>query len=229
MPSLTESQLLGLEESHVEADSRGRKLHVACREAFERLREDALEQGFELEIASAFRSFERQRLIWNAKADGERPLHDDRGRVLDASALDDDDLLHAILRYSAMPGASRHHWGTDLDIYDAAAVAADYRVQLTPQEVADDGPFGAMHRWLDARIESDSAQGFFRPYASDRGGVAPERWHISFAPLARECMQHLSAELLWSALEASDLRLLELIQDQQLALYQRYINNCDPS
>ena len=38
------------------------------------------------------------------------------------------------MRWSAIPGSSRHHWGTDLDVYDAAAVTPDYQVQLTPQE-----------------------------------------------------------------------------------------------
>ena len=28
------------------------------------------------------------------------------------------------------------------------------------------------------------AFGFFRPYTTDRGGVAPEPWHLSYAPVA---------------------------------------------
>ena len=43
---------------------------------------------------------------------------------------------------AAVPGenASRHHWGTDLDVYDSRAVGEDYQVQLSPAEVAPGGP-----------------------------------------------------------------------------------------
>ena len=34
-----------------------------------------------------------------------------------------DALIETILLWSALPGGSRHHWGTDVDVFDAAAVA----------------------------------------------------------------------------------------------------------
>ena len=225
---LNREQLLGLDEGHLQADGQGRQLHAGCWDAFSLLRGDARDAGFDLEIASAFRGFERQRMIWNGKASGQRPVHDDRGQPLDVSSLDDRALVHAILRFSALPGASRHHWGSDLDVYDAAAVAPDYPVQLTPAEVADDGPFGPLHLWLDGRIQAGAAHGFYRPYATDRGGVAPERWHLSFAPLASNCMSQLSSDMLRAALADSGLLLLDVIEEQWEQLYQRYISNCDP-
>ena len=102
--------------------------------------------GFDLRVASGFRSFDRQLAIWNGKAAGSRPIHDDVGLPIDRGALGEDELIAAILRFSALPGASRHHWGSDMDVYDAAAVPEGYAVQLSPAEVADDGPFGALHR-----------------------------------------------------------------------------------
>ncbi|NIM47861.1 MAG: D-alanyl-D-alanine carboxypeptidase family protein, partial [Gemmatimonadales bacterium] len=86
------------------------------------------------------------------------------------------------LRWSALPGASRHHWGTDLDVYDLAARPEGYEVELIPEEVDAGGMFGPLHEWLDGRIAADAAFGFFRPYERDRQGVAPERWHLSYAP-----------------------------------------------
>ena len=37
-----------------------------------------------------------------------------------------------ILEWSALPGASRHHWGSEFDVFDLAALPEGYRVQLLP-------------------------------------------------------------------------------------------------
>ncbi|CAM5189250.1 M15 family metallopeptidase [Alishewanella longhuensis] len=84
--------------------------------------------------------------------------------------------------YSALPGASRHHWGTELDIYDAAAVPADYQPQLLPAEYASGGPFYKLAWWLECHA---AEYGFFLPYKRYQGGVAAEPWHISYQPLAK--------------------------------------------
>ena len=72
--------------------------------------------GFQLEIASGFRDFSRQLLIWNNKFSGQRTMLDSHSQPLDPSRLSDEEKLFAILRWSALPGTSRHHWGTDFDI-----------------------------------------------------------------------------------------------------------------
>ena len=51
-------------------------------------------------------------------------MHDDAGRAVVLAHLSPLEQLQAILRFSALPGTSRHHWGTDLDVYDAAVIAA---------------------------------------------------------------------------------------------------------
>ncbi len=220
--SLTDAQLTGRDESHLHY--RGSiALMPACWQAFEELRSAAAQAGFELCIASGFRSFERQLAIWNAKASGQRPVHDDRGLVVAMSALSPLQQVRAIMRYSALPGASRHHWGSDLDIYDAGALPEGYQLQLTPQEVADDGMFGALHYWLDEQIAADTAAGFFRPYATDMGGVAPERWHLSYAPLAQQCAAQLTPDCLRDALATGELVYTELVLSELAALYERYV------
>jgi LAS superfamily LD-carboxypeptidase LdcB len=203
--SLSTDQLTGISDQHVTLFEGSVYLQRACIAAFIELRQEAAAAGFDLRIASGFRSFERQLLIWNGKANGERPVHDDAGLPLDLAALDPVEQVHRILRFSALPGGSRHHWGTDMDVYDAAAMAADYRLQLSPQEAADEGVFGPLHRWLDERIAAGQAADFYRPYARDRGGVAPERWHLSYAPLARPCSVQLTPELLAQVLSGAAL------------------------
>jgi LAS superfamily LD-carboxypeptidase LdcB len=219
---LTAEQLTGRDESHLEWRDRI-ALQPACWAAFDRLRELAAAEGIDLRIASGFRSFDRQLAIWNAKAAGERPVHDDQGEFIDMKALGEEQRLHAILRYSALPGASRHHWGTDLDVYDAAAVPADYQLQLTPQEYADAGVFGRLHLWLEQQLAQDAAD-FSRPYAEDHGGVAPERWHLSYQPAAAECCEQFSQAMLQEALESCELALSGSVFQYLPEIFARYVS-----
>lgn len=219
-----QSMLLGLDDAHVivEPDS-GQLLHPEALLAFERLREDARAAGFEPRVVSGFRDFERQRTIWNAKACGRRALLDSDGAPLRASQLSPQQLVFAILRWSALPGGSRHHWGTDFDVMDASAVDAAYRPQLTPGEVAADGVFGPFHAWLDQRIDGGKSYGLFRPYAQDRGGVAPERWHLSYAPRAIEFQRLLTPQLLCAQLQSCELIQRAVVCDNIETIFGRFV------
>ncbi|MFV0478391.1 MAG: M15 family metallopeptidase [Parahaliea sp.] len=220
-------QLTGIDESALVLLADGHRLLTPVAEAFCRLQKKAALDGFELAIASSFRSFGRQLAIFNGKASGCRPVHDDRGRAVAMTELDGLGQLQAILRYSALPGASRHHWGTDLDIYDAAAIPADYSVQLVPEEVADTGFFGPLHCWLDERMAAGESEGFYRPYGEDKGGVAPERWHLSYASVASVYEQRWTADVLldcWrSILVPGELLLQDIIEEHLPVLIRRYV------
>lgn len=221
--SLTIAQLTGRDEGHlVELPCGNRMLQDAAR-AFASLQEDAREAGFDLAIASAYRSFERQLAIFNGKASGQRVVHDDRGEPIAMDKLPALQQLRAILRFSALPGTSRHHWGTDLDIFDAAAAGGDYCVQLSPAEVAPGGVFDGLHCWLDQRIAAGQSHGFFRPYALDRGGVATERWHLSYAPLARDCGELLTESVMRESWTGSGLLLRDEIEENLADILARYV------
>ncbi|WHI52056.1 M15 family metallopeptidase [Microbulbifer sp. MLAF003] len=223
--------LFGLTDEHVILDpTSGQLLHPEALVAFQRLRRDAREAGFDPQIASGFRSFERQRTIWNGKAQGLRPVLDSEGVALEISGLPPRELVMAILRWSALPGASRHHWGTDFDMIDAAALPEGYDVQLTPQEVADNGIFGPFHLWLDERIASAQSYGLFRPFATDQG-VAPERWHLSYAPRAKELQDLLTIERLQEQLRRGDLALCDTVCEHLEEIYTRFVwipDHCYP-
>ena len=218
--------VFGLSDEHVILEPvSGQLMHPEALVAFDRLRADARAAGFDPLVVSGFRSFERQRTIWNRKALGERPLLDSRGeRELDIAQLSPEEVVFAILRWSALPGASRHHWGTDFDVVDAGAMPADYQPQLTPQEVADDGLFGPFHCWLDRQIARGESYGLFRPYAQDRGGIAPERWHLSYAPRARELEQLLAPDALCARLEHCDLALSDTVSEQIDEIFARFVH-----
>lgn len=200
--------------------------------AFQVLRRRAAERGLDLRIASAFRDYDRQVRIINDKWSGGRPVIDGDGRLLDRARYDDNEWLNAILRFSALPGTSRHHWGTDLDIWDASATGEHYRPLLSPPEYEPPGPFFEMTQWLDELIAADDAEGFYKPYAVDRGGIAPEAWHVSYRPSALKYQDIVSAEMLmplWRG-EPDDngkvhepLVMLEVIEPQVDHLLERFV------
>lgn len=207
------------------ADSLGVQVHLDVVVPFLCLQAEAARAGFDLQILSGFRSFQDQLSIWNRKARGERPVLDSRARPVDIAELTKKELVFAILRWSALPGASRHHWGTDLDVFDAAARPEGYEIELIPEEVDPGGMFGPLHDWLDERLASDEAFGFFRPYDLDRDGVAPERWHLSFAPVAEEYRTSLTLEVLEGTVENSEMELKAVVLEHLEEIFGRFVMN----
>ena len=216
-------QLTGRDDSLIDSHSLPVAVHQQIVSPFLALQEAAREAGFDMAIASGYRGFERQMLIWNDKALGRRPVLDSACQPLDIEQLTPWQRVQAILRWSALPGASRHHWGTDLDIYDRAAVAPDYALQLSAQEVQAGGPFAPLHDWLDRELAAGRGQGFFRPYAIDRGGIAPERWHLSYAPIAAVCQSELSPDHLIALVSEQPLALKDSVLEHFDEIYQRFI------
>jgi LAS superfamily LD-carboxypeptidase LdcB len=123
-----------------------------------------------------------------------------------------------------MPGASRHHWGTDFDVMDLAAGPPGYRIQVVPAEYAPGGPFHRLTTWLDRHMH---AFGFFRPFATDRGGVSPEPWHLSHAPVAARAQRALSVHGLRQVLAASELEGKEAVLDSLEENFRRYVVDVD--
>lgn len=215
--------LLGLDERElIETPLLACRVHRDMLDSLLFLEARAASAGFILKVASSYRSFERQLLIWNNKARGLRPVLNDAGEIIDINMLSARDKVFAILRWSALPGASRHHWGTDIDVYDASRIIADYQLQLTVAETQGDGPFAEFHRWLSEELFLSNSN-FYRPYTEDRGGVAPEPWHLSYAPLATIFSRQLTQELLRQQLEQVDIELKQAVLDNLDEIYQRFI------
>ena len=128
--------------------------------------------------------------------------------------------MFAILRWSALPGTSRHHWGTDFDVFDARALPAGTALQLTPAECAPGGVMHPFHCWLDGFLARQKA--FFRPYCRDLGAVAPEPWHLSYAPVSRALEGAHSPRLLAWTLAQVPLALAAEVQARLPRLYERY-------
>ncbi len=203
----------------------GVPVHRDVVEPFLLLKEEAARAGFDLQILSGFRSFEKQLSIWNRKVEGEQSVLDSRARPIDIKRLSGTELVFAILRWSALPGASRHHWGTDLDVFDAGSKPVGYEIELLPEEVDPGGMFGPLHAWLDAKMEGQGAFGFFRPYDRDRNGVAPERWHLSCAPVAEVFLKQLTPGVLRQTLQHSDIKLKGVVLAHLEEIHERFVMN----
>lgn len=193
-------------------------LHKDVISPFRLMQQAAALEGIDMQIVSGFRSYDRQLMLWNAKASGSRRVLDSMGCDIAIENLDETARAYAILRWSALPGCSRHHWGTDLDVWDIAAVPANYSLQLTPQEYEAGGPFYDLHCWLQQYAHEF---GFIRPYWFRHGktlvdGVAPEPWHLSYATIASNFEARLDNTLIKA-----------IVNNQQLQLRQAVLDNLD--
>jgi LAS superfamily LD-carboxypeptidase LdcB len=230
-PEFTLEELTGRARSHVREvehppGTARCTLHDEVAGPYLAMRAAAAVEGIDLVAFSGFRDFERQLGIWNAKFRGERPLQDRAGRGLDVSSLSPAERVTAILWWSALPGASRHHWGTDFDVMDAAALPAGYALQVVPAEYGPGGPFERLTAWLDANMH---AFGFFRPYATDRGGVTPEPWHISHAPVAARAQSALTVAGLRDVLAGADIEGKDAVLAALDRNFTSYVLNVDPA
>lgn len=148
----------------------GKFMHRDAYSAFLKMHEAAAADGVNLVIVSAMRSFNQQKRIWNDKWNGRVELADN----VNASTIQDPfERALEILRFSAMPGTSRHHWGTDIDLNSVEP--AFFQI-----------PNGqTIYAWL----KNNAARfGFCQPYSpkgdSRWGGYEEEPWHWSYKPVS---------------------------------------------
>ena len=163
-------QTLGLDDSHL-VEFEGNQLTPKTADAFCAMQEAALQDGIDLQLVSAYRSFERQQYIW-----------EDKYKRYTAEGMTPKDAIDRILQYSTIPGTSRHHWGTDIDITDNNA-PKQKRV-LVPEKFHNNGPFAPLRKWME---ENANRFGFYLVYTNDvnRTGFSYEPWHYSYLPEAK--------------------------------------------
>ena len=146
-------------------------------DAFKRMREAALKEGITLTILSATRNFDAQKGIWERK--WKRPQYEgktDVERIVD------------ILKFSSMPGTSRHHWGTDIDLNS-----------LEPAYFTS-GKGLIIYQWLCAHAAD---YGYSQTYTSKkdgRSGYEEEAWHWSYMPLAGPMLKEYNRTITYADL-----------------------------
>ena len=228
------AQLLGLTDQHIHyfeqkntqdikplTNSKALGIHAQMLADFQALVTSAARAKIEIKIASGFRSFERQLLIWNNKFTGKTIIKDAAGEQIQITQLSNYEIVKSIMLYTALPGASRHHWGCDIDIY-AANLLNGQALQLEPWEYEEFGPMAKLSTWL---TENASKFRFYLPYDSFRGGVAKEPWHLSYAPLAKQYQSAFSLKALRQCLIKTDIAGKEAIIENLAEIFKRYISN----
>lgn len=136
-------------------------------EAFLAMRDSARKDGIRLIITSAFRTFNDQKEIWNTKWKAASYSHIKNPTTRDITKI------NAIMRYSSMPGTSRHHWGTELDFNSCKL---SYWRSKEGQRA---------YQWL---CDNAHKFGFYQPYTADpnRTGYAEEKWHWSYKAMSNK-------------------------------------------
>jgi len=218
-------ELTGQAQTHLVEFAPNRLLHKDVIADFSALQQAAKQQGFTLHVASAFRSFERQLLIWNNKYAGITTILDKNERPVTVESLSEKERLHHILHWSALPSSSRHHWGTDIDVYDPTLLPTNKSLQLQKSEYFSGGYFAELTEWLVRNIEQ---YGFYLPYKADQGGVAQEPWHISYFPLSEKFLPQLGLDLISETLMQNSILGKSLILQELPIIYKQYISNISP-
>jgi LAS superfamily LD-carboxypeptidase LdcB len=213
--------LTGRSQAHVRELPEPRcLLHPQAAVALLAMRSAAAAADLDLMPVSGFRDFARQLAIWNAKFRGERPLLDRHGQPVERAGLNEVAIVGHILCWSALPGASRHHWGTEIDVVDGRQLQAQQRPDLLPADYQAGGRFAPLNAWLDTHAHRF---GFYRPYDRDRGGVQPEPWHLSFAPIAQLALARLTLSVLSAALSGAALEGRATVLARLPQIYEQYV------
>lgn len=167
------------------------KLRDEARLQFNLMRKAAKEKGFNIHVVSSYRDYNHQNSIWERKYKNYR-----------SQGFSHEKTIQKIIEYSTIPGTSRHHWGTDLDIIDATK-----GIPANPLSETHFNEGGRMHKfklWLD---ENSEKYGFYLVYTnkSGRKGFAYEPWHFSYKPLSVKILE-----------EYKKLDLKKILQSQKL-------------
>ncbi|MEC9221501.1 MAG: M15 family metallopeptidase [Bacteroidota bacterium] len=151
--------------------------HYLCKDAaqaFTLMADDAASSDINLKVLSSSRNFSDQRRIWENKWQREDFIEFDSGPQR----------CRAILEYSSMPGTSRHHWGTEVDIHSLNNSAFEKGEGLR------------IYEWL---TQHAADYGFFQPYTAGRNrGYEEEKWHWSYYPVSGPMLEQYNAQVSYS-------------------------------
>ena len=168
----TIAQLIG--KSNLSISDNTVPLQKEVADAFAAMCEAALQDSIRIVAVSGFRSFDRQKTIWERKYQ----KHLENG-------IEPELAITKITKYSAIPGTSRHHWGTEIDIIDGSVEQPES--VLLPENFASGGCYEKLKNWMD---EHANTYGFYLVYTeAERDGFKYEPWHYSYKKISRPMLQ----------------------------------------
>ncbi|WGK65187.1 M15 family metallopeptidase [Croceiramulus getboli] len=169
----------------------GYRLRPEAAVAFEQMKAAALKDSIRIQVVSSFRDYAHQNRIWERKYKRFRE-----------SGLRPQESIEKIIEYSTIPGTSRHHWGTDIDLIDGNAdTTGDV---LVPSKFHGKGPFCKFLEWMKKHSEE---YGFYLVYTDNynRKGFHYEPWHYSYRPLSKPYLDAYKKLDLLQKLEEAEL------------------------
>lgn len=173
---------------------------------FKQMQNDAKKEGVEIEIVSGYRSYEKQKSIWNNKY-----IKNFERRIFGVKNI------NRIIQYSTIPGTSRHHWGTDIDIIDKRFISKGDL--LIEKNYTENGIYSELFSWMK---KNSNKYGFYLVYddSPERKGFKFEPWHYSYKPLSVEFLQRfIDRNLLFKITQDSSLLGREFINNSFLESY----------
>jgi len=185
----------------------GYNLRKEASVAFAKMQKDALKEGLQIYSASSYRSYARQESIWNRKYDR-----------FTGQGLSPIKAIEKIIEYSTIPGTSRHHWGTDMDIIDKSVPTPED--SLLEEHFNPGGCYEPLKKWLNANANT---YGFCEVYTNTTGrkGFNYEPWHFSYKPLSQPMLQEYKEIDLKQLLQQIKLKGAEHFTDDFVAKYRR--------
>ncbi|WGD35351.1 M15 family metallopeptidase [Olleya sp. YS] len=146
------------------------KLREAAHLAFKKMQAAAAKDGISIGAVSSYRNFNHQKRIWERKFKRNK-----------AKGLSDSINIRKIIEYSTILGTSRHHWGTDIDIYQTNVKQP--KQILVPENFHGNGAYCKLKEWMD---KNANTYGFYLVYTdnANRKGFKYEPWHYSYKPLS---------------------------------------------
>lgn len=148
------------------------RLHPEAENALEQMIAAALKDSIDIEVVSSFRSYAAQKRIWNRKF-----------KRFTANGMNAKEAMQKIIEYSTLPGTSRHHWGTDIDIIlRNSNVKGDV---LLDSLFHNKNAFSSLRLWME---KNAFKYGFYLVYTNDskRKGFRYEPWHYSYRKLSKQ-------------------------------------------
>jgi LAS superfamily LD-carboxypeptidase LdcB len=185
----------------------GFSLSAKAADAFEAMRSHAAKDGIKIHSYSSYRSFDHQAGIFNRKY-----------TAYSKNVKDPKQVIREIIKYSTIPGTSRHHWGTDLDMIDES--------QTRPKAVLDTPNFlegGVYHNFYQWMLKHGNSYGFYEAYTNDpkRTGFEFEPWHWSFAEHSIPMLEHYVSLPLHEKLPLKDLQGHQFLDEAFLSHYKQ--------
>lgn len=202
--SYTTEDLIGLSKPTLTQGKEYRVLpEVAI--ALEQMKTDAKKAGFDICVISSYRNYNYQNDIWERKFKSNK-----------AKGLSNEKNIEKIIEYSTIPGTSRHHWGTDIDIIDMTkGIPVD---PLNEKHFNEGGRMRKFKLWLD---ENAHKYGFYLVYTNDqnRKGFKYEPWHFTYKPISDKMMNEYKKLDLKKILQERKLMGSDYFSDQFIERY----------